>query len=309
MGSALPSRLFLLAWFWAIVPAELASLLRPNTAMNAGHLAMIGIFGSKNSFGLTQGVLILASTWILFDHRRSWVMRGISLGAVILGFLMLIAGRSADAAIAAIGALFCSFVAVNVVWFPRRWRLAILYGGILSTVLLFAVLLVVANEFDLGSLLLGYTGKDATLTGRTYLWEIARRAIAENPLLGTGYQAFWVDGNPYAEFVWTKFGGHGGFHFHNLWYQVSTELGYFGLCLAIVTVVGATLESIRWVSRAPNAESGFFLAYVVFTVIRTVVEFDLFSQFSFTWVLFVSGWACARQSRGVHPPFAKLVGK
>ena len=81
-------------------------------------------------------------------------------------------------------------------------------------------------------LLLGAFGKDATLTGRTYLWAEGLAAARENPFLGVGYQAYWVQGFPEAERLWEEFyiGSRSGFHFHNTYIEVLVELGFVGLC-------------------------------------------------------------------------------
>jgi O-antigen ligase len=35
------------------------------------------------------------------------------------------------------------------------------------------------------------SGKDSKLTGRADLWQVADRLIAQKPILGLGYNAFW----------------------------------------------------------------------------------------------------------------------
>ncbi len=52
---------------------------------------------------------------------------------------------------------------------------------------------------------LGAFGKDATLTGRTYLWAEGLRAVGETPVVGVGYQAYWVQGFSEAERLWEEF--------------------------------------------------------------------------------------------------------
>ena len=51
-----------------------------------------------------------------------------------------------------------------------------------------AAVMIVATPDLLFSLL----GKDATLTGRTGIWSAVIDSIAKRPLLGYGYQAFWL---------------------------------------------------------------------------------------------------------------------
>jgi exopolysaccharide production protein ExoQ len=120
--------------------------------------------------------------------------------------------------------------------------------------------------------------------------------INERPALGLGLQAFWVQGNPFAEALWARWNpSRFGYHFHNLWYETGVELGYVGVLIALYTVVSTNLAVSRWVIRSPQAESCFFFAYVLFIDIRTIVEVDLFGQFSFSWILFIAAWVYARE--------------
>jgi exopolysaccharide production protein ExoQ len=299
LGAALPSNLFLSAMLCGVLPAAIATVFVPRMEMNAGQMAMVGVYGSKNSFAMMQAILVLLSAWIFLDNRQGWIVRLCSFGSFVAGFGLLLLGRSADATISAVAALACSFLAYNVTWFPPRWRSAIIYAAIVSTIVLVSMLFVFVSQFDLVDQALGLMGKDSSISGRTYIWYWAAKMTQQNPLLGTGYQAFWVQGNPYAEEIWAHFeiAGRGGFHFHNLWYESEVELGYPGLIVAFLTIAIITVQSVRWVIQLPNAFSCFFLAYVIFINMRTVVEVDLFGQFNVPWLLFISGWACGNQAR------------
>ena len=73
--------------------------------------------------------------------------------------------------------------------------------------------------------------KDPTLTGRTYLWERAGDFIADNPVLGKGFAAFWLQGIPDAEGLWEYAGiaSRSGFNFHNSIIEILVHLGWLGL--------------------------------------------------------------------------------
>ncbi len=76
-------------------------------------------------------------------------------------------------------------------------------------------------------------GKDSTLTGRTYLWQQGIEAAKASPLVGVGYQAYWVQGFSEAERLWEEFyiGSRAGFHFHNTFIEAVVETGLIGLIL------------------------------------------------------------------------------
>lgn len=304
MAYALAPRSFMLVWMVALLVADAAVLLNPRTALNAGAAAMIGIFGSKNQMGLSQAILIMACVWIGLDKRRTTSLRWLAFLFALFAFRFLLAARSVDATAALIGALGNAFVAYHLTWFPRRWRSTVMIMTVVSVGLLFVVIFVYANQIGLLDTLLQLSGKDATLSGRTELWQRAGKMLEENPILGTGLQAFWVQGNPYAEELWARFApNRSGYHFHNLWYESGVELGYIGLAVVFATVFLTTLRVWRWATRTPSPESCFFLTYVIFIFMRTVVEVDLFGQYSFNWVLFIAAWAYAGRAKHLeaHP--------
>jgi exopolysaccharide production protein ExoQ len=296
MARALPPRSLLTVYMSAILLADAASLINPRMAWNTGGLAMIGIFGSKNSFGLAQALLVQFGVWVLLDPGQGRLTRGLALISVIGGSGLLGLALSVGAIVGLFGALGCSLLAFSLRLFPLRLRVIILCSG----GLLMAVLCSFAIAFfdELFSAVLQLTGKGASLSDRTPLWDVAAKMMQENPVGGVGYQAFWRAGNPYAEDLWSRFNpSRQGYHFHNLWYQSGVDLGYIGLCLALFTVATTMVGVARWAIRSPSPASCFFLGYVVFIVIRSILEVDLFAQFSGTWTIFVAAWVYARQSR------------
>src|SRR5262249_46524696 len=91
-----------------------------------------------------------------------------------------------------------------------------------------------------------------------------------------------------------------GYHFHNLWYQSAVDLGYIGLSLAILTVGITAIEVMRWVLRSSSPASCFFCGFVVFVIVRSTLEVDLFAQFSPMDAIFIAVFVYARLSRERH---------
>jgi exopolysaccharide production protein ExoQ len=296
MVHALPAKSFLTVFLSAIVLADVVSLANPRMAWNTGGLAMIGIFGSKNSFGLTQALLIQVGVWVLLDRGQRGLMRALALIGVVGGSVLIVAALSVGAVAALFGALACSFLAFNLQRFPGRSRVVVLCVGGLLIAVLCSFGIVFSDELLQGVLHL--TGKSITLSDRTPLWDVANKMMQDHPIGGVGYQAFWQHGNPYAEDLWSRFQpARAGYHFHNLWYQSGVDLGYVGLGLALLTVAVTAIEVMRWVVRSPTATSCFFLGYVIFIILRSMLEVDLFAQFSLTGAMFLAAFVYARQSR------------
>jgi exopolysaccharide production protein ExoQ len=311
MARALPAKSFLTVLMSAMLVADAASVINPRMAWNQGAHAMIGIFGSKNAFGFVQGLLILAAVWVFLDTSRNWILRGLALLSAIGGSYLLLVARSVGATVDLLAALAVSILAFELRRLPTRPRIVFLCIGGLLTTIVCGFGLVFAD--DIFSAALQYFDKSITLSDRTPLWEVAAKMMKENPILGVGYQAFWIDGNPYAEDLYQRLLiPRKGFGFHNLWYQAGVELGYVGLCLAILTVAATTLAVGRWTIRSASPSNCFFLGYMVYIVTASGLEVMLFGQFSLTWILFVAAWAYALQALERHEAGTRIhirIGK
>jgi exopolysaccharide production protein ExoQ len=295
LARRLPPGSFMTALMAALLTATVASILDPQMAYNAGVLGLIGIFGSKNQFGLAEALFFMVCAWTAFDKDRSRWIRWLAWICLLSAAFFMVISRSIDASAVAVGAVGCGFVAHRLNWFPRGSRLAVLCGAIIVMSLAFIMLFLAAD--NLSGSFLGAFGKDATLTGRTEIWAQARVAWSENPIIGVGYQQFWVFGNPFAEEIWRRFQpGRSGFNFHNIWYEMGVHLGYVGWALMIWLVLSANLQVLRWVTRTPTMVNCFFLSFIVFVDIRTFVESELMGQFSLSTVLFIATWSYARRA-------------
>jgi exopolysaccharide production protein ExoQ len=291
IARSLTPRAFLSALLCAYVLVDVASVLVGRYAWNAGSLAMIGAFGSKNAFSATQAVCLLTSCWVLLSVNQPLLMRCLAFLGTLICPVFLIAGRSADAVAPVVLATSFTLLMFGTTWLPLRQRILTLSAGTVLIVVVFSIAFIF-NDIIFGQLLV-VTGKDVTLSGRTYLWARASDLMRESPLLGTGFGGFWVQGNPYAEELWLHFGlpGRGGFNFHNLWYEMGVELGYVGIASALVTLLVVSVRVVRWVVRQPSPEAMFFLGYVMIINMRSLLEVEILSQFSLPWViLLVAGY-------------------
>ena len=302
IARALTPRAFVSAIIATWLIATVASIVYVGPALIVqwqSRYPIQGIFvGSKNSFGGVEAVFILAGLHYALDRTRPWITRLFMISCLCLAAELLIGSRSATPVLALGPALVCSIAARSLARFNPRGRALILVSTVVVSVLLTAMLLPVMQ--DLYSALLDASGRNATLTGRTLLWAWADRIIADRPLLGFGYEAFWVKGSPYPEAIWAQQGmdWRSGLSFHNQWYEIAVELGYIGLALALTAFLTVAVRVVLWALRRPSAESCFFLGFLVYTAIRTYVEVDLFAQFDFTFIIFIASYAYAQRENG-----------
>ena len=104
----------------------------------------------------------------------------------------------------------------------------------------FVVYLILAVGFDMGGQLAEAAGKDANMSDRTHIWEVLL-SVPINPVLGTGYQTFWL--GPRVQLAWAQLDGDDVLSAHNGYLQIYLDLGLIGLFF-ICTFLIATYRKI-----------------------------------------------------------------
>lgn len=250
--------------------------------------AWLGVFGSKNAFAAAIGVFVLLCFAVVIDGAQRRSARLLAVAGFAAGLAMLVLAKSAGALLITLGTL-----AVGPLFYLSRrftWRQRVV---IVALVLLGAALAgigVYAFRDLLFAHMLDLTGKDVTLTGRTDLWSVAFRLIAERPFFGLGYQAFWVPGVPEAEVLWAMFGigSRSGFNFHNTYISNAVEIGIVGVAVQAAILIVALWSSVRWAFRAPSAMTVFFALFMVQMLLQSLIEVVAFFQFSIRSIIVVS---------------------
>ena len=235
--------------------------------------ALSGIAGSKNMMAFYASLLCLVALAIALDRGAKPGLRVAALAGALYGTVILFFAQSTGA--------YVGTAAGAVVIIAGRFFLTA--SGSVRTLAVVAVLLmlpvgiisqqVVANEATEFSQ--DVLGKDTTtLTGRTYLWQRAGEYIAEKPILGHGYSAFWRKGSVEAEGLWRMYGVKTqiGFNFHNQFIEALMDVGYVGMLLFVVMLVVTTVAlGVRLLNhRSP--ELPFLAGMFVCLIMRLPVE-------------------------------------
>jgi O-antigen ligase len=129
---------------------------------------------------------------------------------------------------------------------------------------------------------------DPTFTGRSDIWEFALSAVAEKPILGHGYAAFWDDVTERqtakgAEWAVTAA------HSHNSYLDLAVTIGLPGLALVILIFVLAPLKNFQ-VTQHDNrsgALAKLFLSIWLFGLYYGTTETFLLDRQNPTWFMFV----------------------
>lgn len=263
--------------------------------------AWLGVFRSKNAFAYAMAILVVLSAGVLADRGGGAAMRALALLGMGLGLALIVLGQSLGALIMAVAVLATMAVTALVLRMDPGWRLVAVAVVALAGV--GAALLVIQEWRPIMAFLTEATGKDPTLTGRTDLWALGLDAIAERPVLGRGYRAFWVLGNPYAQSVWMHFdvGADSGFTFHSVFVTNAAELGLAGLTITMALLFGALARCTHWLVRHPEPSALFFFGFLVYVVVIGLVETTVFLPFDEVSFLVVCAYVYAVRAARARP--------
>ncbi len=269
-----------------------------------GEYVLMGIFASKNQLALYASILILTTLSITFDKSRSSSIRFFSVGALLPALWALIVSRSMGSIVFCIASIIVVVILQAVSLLPSRARaLFFIICFILSVPLLTGAML----AFDDLDSVLALLGKDASLTGRTELWESALNLIQQRPVLGLGFNAFWHIGNPEAERLWylSHVEPGSGFNFHNLYLNTAVELGLAGVLALISLFVSIAMRLIAAIIFNPEPHHFFAAGIFAYVIMISPLEAYFLYEFHLGIVLIATCWCFSKpRAAGARSPAA-----
>lgn len=209
--------------------------------------------GVRRAFGVV--VAVLAVSLIVFSNSKTAL--GLAFLAPCLAASVLIVKKFAriSPAMLLLSVVICYFVFSAVTGFTMNRISYILYG-------------------------------DPTFTGRQIIWDFAQSEIAHRPLIGWGYQSYWLVG-PNGPSVlnapgWVKSMPNA----HNGYYDTLLEMGYVGLTLLLIFVL-ATLHAVGRMADRDFGRAWVALSIVLFVIVYNGLESTWMRGFEFMWVVFL----------------------
>lgn len=308
LATSLPAERLLASWMLALIPVVIVGgVVGGSQFTETGEVAAIGIFGSKNNFALHVSEMFFVCMAVLSSTRQRHVVRLIAVVGILAGPALLWRARSVGALVVFLPSLLPFLGIVGLGLLPRHMRRIAVAGVLLIGI--GGMLAVAPVAISARNDILSMVGKTSDLTGRGLLWQRAQILIAERPLAGVGYAAFWQQGNPEAEALWRAehIPGRAGFHFHSFYYETLVELGYVGMTVGLAAFALVFLAVWGWALRKPGPESGFFCAMMVFLLLRSFVELDLLGGFDLTAFVLPSAWVYSRCMLRRHASSAQRV--
>jgi exopolysaccharide production protein ExoQ len=281
-------RMFAAVFLLLAVGTYIASLLFPGFGVHATiHPgAWKGLWYEKNQMGglMVLGTLACACAAIIApQERRLWIF------AAVLTAGLVIASTSTTALL---GLLITCGGLIGLALLRR--------GGAVTVVTLWAAIAGAAAFIGLillaPEVFFALVGKDATLTGRTGIWEALFRRVAERPLLGYGFGAFWQ--NPWGpswfiknEVQWSAPNAHNG------WLDILVQLGWVGLILVAVHFIASAAAAVLRVRG--GAEAYWAVIFAVLFALFSISESTVMQYNNISWAMYTATMAKLFEWRGL----------
>jgi exopolysaccharide production protein ExoQ len=259
---------------WALAIAVVASLaagvLIPSFAIqyNLGG-AWRGVFVQKNTMARVIGVAVMVFTFLLLESRRYRLMYLVPL---FLSVALIALSKS-------VTAIIVTFLAISLLAFLKlrlRPTQSVALFAFVALLGLGATLFVVGNTDSI----FAFMGKDASLTGRTDLWRESIAAVLRRPLLGAGWDVFWM--GPDADSIRAMVGWQTP-HAHNAFIDLALNTGLVGLAIFLASLFDCLRRALRY-SREPDRPFNLwpllyysYIFFYMFTETTTVDRHSLFN--------------------------------
>ena len=146
--------------------------------------------------------------------------------------------------------------------------------------------------------LAGAVGRNPTFTDRTAIWKILP-SMQTNPLVGTGYDSFWL--GPRLQAIWSS--PIGGINeAHNGYLEVYLNLGIVGLFLLSAFLIASYRAICKRLTPSSSLAS---LTLALWTVLLIYNVTESAFAWQIMWVVFLPGAIAVRgvaNSRAQHAP-------
>jgi len=254
----------------------------------SGEIVYTGVTVEKNSLGIVIFTCALFLVWDLLETGFSTLYKTDLFSRIVLLLMsawLIVIAKSATALVCLLLSV-CLLLLMHREWAREQLR----YLGIYTLVLLLVVVAVYSTP-SLTEALVKAVGRDVTFTGRTELWaDVLKERI--NPILGTGYQAFWL--GPGGTHMWQKYYFH-PIQAHNGFLETYLNCGVIGLGLLLAMIV-STAQKVRAGLLLGNKLAALFFPFLVATIFYNWTE-AMISGLNLIWIML--------SMAALHDPFSE----
>jgi len=252
-----------------------------HNSLGAYEGAWQGIFVEKNQLGqcMALGIVTIAS---LSGGTRG--VRRVLLAAGLILFVGLLAGSQSAGALAS--------VAVFAVAFPFWLWIRSTGSRSKAALAALAIPVIMFGAWASGGAdqAFGAVGRDATLTGRTEVWQSALNAIGERPFFGYGYREFWDSSGDARYFITPNVDGWYADMAHNGFIEVALDLGVVGIIALAVFLVVSFVRAWELFWRGRDRLSAWPLFIMVDIMLQNLSDRSFATQDSLYWIIFLAAF-------------------
>ena len=246
----------------------LVAIIFPTYGLQSGEYqagSLRGIYSHRNQLAFTLTIPLIALVGMRVHSR--WI----KLPLAVLLFAGILSTNSSTG-------LVCSILAL-VMLLVLRFLMAFKTGYRTVPVILVlpAVALGLVAIYKGWEKILLFLGRDATFTGRSYIWAAVGEVSDREALFGYGWGAVW-SGSWVQQYV----SGVAGFyvpHAHNGYLDTRVQLGYVGLAVIVMILITILFQGISLLLRTGNTSYVFpptcIMVYGVYNIFETRLTLPL----------------------------------
>lgn len=237
-------------------------------------------FPHKNQFATlltltTLPILLLGQRW----GRWRWMLA--------IPIAVAVWNSTSATGLVALVAMLSIIPILRLMRLRHRWLVGALL--IMLPIIVFLLLGLLFNS----DAVLEALGRNATLTGRTTIWNVSMDLAAQRPWLGWGMWGAFSPASPIHDaLTWAPA------HAHNSWVDTLLTVGVIGTMLLIFTLAMAIWQGVLYAYRKNTWEALFPLVFMIHLNIVSLTTASLLVRFDLAWILFVGivyGLAIANQ--------------
>jgi exopolysaccharide production protein ExoQ len=234
-----------------------------------GHPREGGYFLDKNALGKFAAIaFFLALHEVLYrGHRRALGMIVVVIAVIVL----YLTNSKTSIGFAYVAAFLAGFTLMT----RKMMRISP------AIVVFIIITLVVYFRDQVG----WHVFQDQTFSARTIIWDFVFDEIGRRPLLGWGYQSFWLVGRDGPSIVdasgWVTLMPNA----HNGYLDTMLELGPVGLALLVIVIM-TTLHAIGRVANRDPARAWVMLSLAIFMIFHNLLETSWMHGSELGWMTF-----------------------
>ncbi len=241
-----------------------------------------GVTTNKNSLGIVLYIVSLGALWnvraLLIDKEAPNRARRLAAQFILLTFGIVLLQMAHCAT-----AVACFILGGGLMLLTTRRAIRNRPARVYALCLVIILAGGLAMLFGGGSVVSNALGRGTGMSGRTEIWAAVISA-AGNPVVGTGFESFWI--SPNAQKVWHTLLLAGWWDVgineaHNGYLEVYLNLGCIGLFLIALILIGGYRSTITSFQYDPEVAS-LMLAYIATLTFFSMTEAG-FRELGYSW--------------------------